>query len=334
MDFFELRLPSHDEIFSAAEKMCDILENEKGESFEWRPVASDGTAGSLLDFSSSELPVVIIPDLHARPSFLINICNFHLDDETVLEKLEAKKIHVVFAGDALHTEKTTRERWMNCYHEYEQGIFSGPFMQEEMTAGLSLLMILFQLKEAFPENFHFLKGNHENIMNECSGGDFPFRKYAEEGNMVKSFISDYYGDDVLYLLSLYEKALPLVYCSKKCIISHAEPKFALTRSEIIDARLDDKIVSGLVWTCNNEADETSVSKTVKNLLGRKGNKSIWFGGHRPVSGKYALRQNGKFIQIHNPLLQNIAFVKPGTAFNPETDILNVLLDDKLKETDL
>lgn len=330
MDFFETKLPSHDEIFSSCEKMCDILENEKGEAFPWRPVSSDGTAGSLLDFSQNDIPVVIIPDLHARPSFLKNILNFHIDGKTVLEKLEAKEIHLVFAGDALHSEKTTRERWMNCYSEFQNGVFSGPCMKEEMTDGLSLLMNLFRLKIAFPENFHFLKGNHENIMNECSGGDFPFRKYVEEGNMVKEFISDYYGDDVLYILSLYEKALPLVYVSNHCVISHAEPRVTFSKQEIIDARLEDGIVAGLVWTANNEAENDSVENTIKNLLGKKAKDVLWFGGHRPVSGKYSLRQNGRFVQIHNPLLQNIVYIKKGQSFNPESDILNVLLDKKRK----
>lgn len=326
MNFFETKLPSHDEIFTLSEEMTDILENEKGDAIPWRPVASDGTAGSLLDFSHSDIPVVIIPDLHARHSFLKNVLNFHIDRKTVLENLEEGKIHLVFAGDALHSEKTTRERWMNCYIEYENGVFSGPFMKEEMTEGLSLLMNLFQLKISFPENFHFLKGNHENIMNECSGGDFPFRKYVDEGDMVKNFISDFYGDDVLYMLSLYEKALPLVYVSKKCIISHAEPRRVFSKQEIIDARLDDAVVSGLVWTANNEAEENSVENTAINLLGKKAKNVPWFGGHRPVSGKFSMRQNGHFIQFHNPLLQNIVYIKNGNGFNPENDIRNVLLD--------
>lgn len=326
MDFFETRLPSHDEIFTLCEKMSDILENEKGDAFPWRPVSSDGTAGGLLDFSNSDIPVLIIPDLHARHSFLKNVLNFRIDGKSVLENLEEKKIHLVFTGDALHSEKTTRERWMNCYKEYENGIFSGPFMKEEMTDGLSLLMNLFLLKISFPENFHFLKGNHENIMNECSGGDFPFRKYVEEGEMVKYFISDYYGDDVLYMLSLYEKNLPLVYVSKNCIVSHAEPRRVFSRQEIVDARLEESVVSGLVWTANNEAEENSVENTARNLLGKKGQGVTWFGGHRPVNGKYAMRQNGHFVQIHNPLLQNIVYIKSVHKFNPENDIRNVLLD--------
>ena len=50
---------------------------------------------------------------------------------------------------------------------------------------------------------------------------------------------------------------------------------------------------------------------------------VYFGGHRPVKENYRLRQNGKFIQIHNPKLQNIVLVRPDRKFNPETDIVSV-----------
>ncbi|MCQ2572576.1 MAG: hypothetical protein MJ182_01645 [Treponema sp.] len=323
--FFEsFRLPSHDEIFSMSEKMTNLLENEKN---SWRPVSSDGNPGSLLDFTDCSLPVIIIPDLHARPLFLKQICEYKVFDMTVLEALEKKLIHVVFVGDALHSEKTTKERWHLCEEEFEKDMVSGSAMREEMSEGLSLLMMLFELKTSFPDNFHFLKGNHENIMNVHEGGDFPFRKYAEEGRMVKAFVRDFYGDDVLYMLSLYEKNLPLVYSSKRCVVSHGEPRRTFTRDELINARLNPDVVSGLIWTENNEAQCGSVSNTIENLFG-KNDSILWFGGHRPVNGKCALRQDGRYIQIHNPLRKNIVFLNGmlngESDFDPERDIVSVI----------
>ncbi|MCQ2597377.1 MAG: metallophosphoesterase [Treponema sp.] len=326
MDFSfceNFRLPSHDEIFSAAEKMCNLLEEEQGEKAPYRPSNSKGNPGGLIDFSSSEKPVLIIPDLHARPDFLKQVLDFKIKEKSVLELLESKEIFLVFLGDALHSEKITKESWLLCQKEFDGGVYDGKYMQQEMSMGLSLLMMLFELKTNFSENFHFLKGNHENIMNNYKDGDFPFRKYADEGRMVKKFISTYYGDDVLYMLSLYENSLPLVFLSSKCVISHAEPKRYFSKNEIIDARLDGDVVSGLIWTANNEAEENSVQSTLESLLGEKKEKVFWFGGHRPVSGKYALRQKGRFVQFHNPLLRNIVYLECGKEFDPETDIVNV-----------
>lgn len=317
------KLPSHDELFSSTEKMIDVLEKEKIPECFWRPVNSEGKPGCLLDFRKVSIPVVIIPDLHGRIEFLNQICQFKINGKTVLELLEEKKIFLVFVGDALHTEKITRERWHLCEEEFAAGESAGKYMREEMGEGLSLLMKLFELKIRFPENFHFLKGNHENILNLHEGGNYPFKKYADEGRMVKDFIRTFYGDDILYLLSIYEKNLPLVFCSPDCTVSHAEPFRCFSEKEIINGRLNDEVISGLTWTANNEALEDSVSQTLDGLYG-KDNHVLWFAGHRPVSGSYALRQNGRFIQIHNPLNRNVAVVMPGEKFNPEENIVSVV----------
>ena len=52
-------------------------------------------------------------------------------------------------------------------------------------------------------------------------------------------------------------------------------------------------------------------------------KGVYFGGHRPVNNMYNLRQNGKFIQIHNPKQYNVAIVNPYKTFNVDNDIVSV-----------
>lgn len=329
--YFKLSaLPSHKEIFSLTEKMCDILD---GETAFYRPPDKEGKPGGLLDFSENPKPVVVVPDLHARSGFLKNILDYQISvvpefldtrtNETVLSALEKGLLHLVFLGDALHSEKTTKVRWLLAEKDYKNEIYSGPSIKEEMTEGLSLLMELFELKTNIPESFHFLKGNHENIMNVTEGGDFAFRKYADEGNMVKAFVSDFYGDDVLYLLSCYEKALPLVYCGKNCCISHAEPLRGFSKEEIIDARnTSAEIVYGLTWTKNDEAHPGSVSKTIENL-GLSSETVRWFSGHRTVQEDYSTRQNGMLYQIHNPRNQNIFLVPVNEKFDPSKHIIGV-----------
>ena len=70
--------------------------------------------------------------------------------------------------------------------------------------------------------------------------------------------------------------------------------------------------------------EGSVEATIKNLTGLEDcGDYVYLGGHRPVNGNYKLRQNGLYIQFHNPGLQNVAIVKSDKKFNPNLDIVEV-----------
>lgn len=315
-------IPSYNVIFDIANEVTDLLMAEKT---DYRPSASDGSPGGLLDFQQDLLPVIVVPDLHARPFFLLNILKYKLSDgDSVFDSLKKKKIRLIFVGDILHTEKNTYERWEAASLEFQEGLYTGPAISAEMQEGLSLLCGLMQLKLMFPENCHILKGNHENIYNHTGDGDYGFRKYADEGNMCRLFIQEYYGDDILYMIHMFEKNLPLMFLGNKCLVSHAEPLSAYKKEEIINARLDAEIVAGLTWTENDAASEGSVKNTILNLINQDDTGDyVYLGGHRPVKEKYRCRQNGLYIQIHNPEMQNVALVRSDRKFNPDTDIVEV-----------
>jgi len=317
-------LPSHDYLFSLLDEVTSLLEEE---ICSYRPASSDGVAGSLIE-SSDQNPIIIVPDIHARPDFLLNILKFKIPSigQTVLDALASKNISLVCVGDGFHTEKAHKERWFAALEDYLDEEFTGQAMTEEMKDNLSLLSALIELKISFPENFHFLKGNHENIMNKNGGGDYAFRKFADEGNMTRDFIHVYYGEDILYLISLYENALPLLFANPSCLISHAEPRRTYTRQELINARQNPLVVEGLTWTRNGEAESGCVVNIINEIFGFHGwnsEKATYFAGHTPVQGRYALRQSGRFVQIHNPLKQNIVIAYKDKKFNPDEDILGV-----------
>lgn len=316
------KLPSYQFLFDIADEVSDLLMSEKT---DYRPQASNGEAGGLLDFKNDEIPLVVVPDLHARPYFLLNILKFKLESgKTIFESLEDGEIRLLFVGDILHTERNTRERWAAAALEFAENIYTGPSISAEMQEGLSLLCGLMKLKSMFPQHCHILKGNHENIYNHTGDGDYGFRKFADEGNMCRLFIQDYYGDDILYMIHCFEKNLPLMFLGRKCLVSHAEPKSAYDRQELIDARMHGNVVEGLTWTENDAAQENSVAQIIKNLTGQEDcGDYLYLGGHRPVSGNYKVRQNGIYIQIHNPGLQNVAIVKSDRKFNPDIDIVEV-----------
>lgn len=325
-------LPDHDYLFSVADSAASVLENE---ICSYRPASDFNTLGGLLDFSGGEkLPLVIVPDLHARSYFLRNILNFTLPESfacseinggktgiSVFQALEEDKIRLVFVGDLLHSELRGRLRWMEALKDFDRGNYNGESMTAEMSEGLTLLSMIMELKIAFPENVHILKGNHENIMNVRGPGDFPFRKFANEGEMVKDFMVSVYGDDVLMVISCFEKNLPLAAVFPECVVSHAEPARAFSRQELINGMDSDEVILGLTWTENNAAKDGSVKKMLESLT--ENPDSLYFGGHRPIQGNYSLRQNGKYVQIHNPDRQNIVLVYKDRPIDLDANIVQV-----------
>ena len=317
-------LPSYDFISSLTKKVCTVF---AAESDSYRPADSVGAPGSLLRLYQPDsrcLPAVIVPDIHARPDFIKNIldCTLPQLKLTVNQALDQKLIDLICVGDAVHTELYA-VRWKLISLEFEDGINTGHYMQEEMIVNLSTVCALMSLKIQYPENFHFLKGNHENILNSNIGGDYAFCKYANEGEMVKCFIQDYYDEKLLNLIAKYENLLPLAAYGKNYVVSHAEPAEAYTTEQLIDARFEESVVEGLIWTRNGQVKKSTVVPIMNELLGKKAaKKAFYFSGHRPVKESYALRQDGKLVQIHNPHKQNIMLVEPDKVFDFNKDIIN------------
>ena len=326
-------LPDYEYLFDILIQVTSVLDKE---NTSYRQLASDGeTLGGLIEFNDN-LPMIVLPDLHARYDFLQNLLTYKIYKKanipgitkatSVYQALKKGLINVVCVGDAIHTEKNTVLRWEKAHEDFVNGKKTGKYMCQEMKDCFNTLLCLMLLKIKFPEHFHFLKGNHENITNKSENGDFGFRKYADEGRMVRDFIREYYGDDILYLISCYEDALPLIASSPYCVISHAEPLMAFSKQQLIDARLEAKVVESLTWTRNNQAEDGSVLQIIKNLFADKNwnpKNAIYLAGHRPVENKYNLRQNGLFVQFHNPSEQNIAIIYNNRPFNPEEDIIGV-----------
>lgn len=327
-------LPSYENISSLADKVCKVLLKEDP---LYRPLNCIGEPGSLLDFSNDDppLPAIIIPDIHARPDFIQNIlsCNLPELNLTVLQALKQKKVNVICVGDAVHSELYS-SRWELISLEFEKGEHTGFYMQQEMILNLSVVCALMKLKILYPANFHFLKGNHENILNSSFGGDYAFFKYADEGEMVKTFMTEQYDEKLLNKIARYENLLPLAAYGSNYVVSHAEPAAVYSREQLIDARFDDSIVEGLIWTRNGQVTKPTALPIMKELLGKKqAKKALYFAGHRPVKGLYALRQKDIFVQIHNPKLQNIFMVPCDRAFDFNKDIINTKIQTFAKQED-
>jgi hypothetical protein len=181
-----------------------------------------------------------------------------------------------------------------------------------------------ELKCAFSNNFHFLKGNHENIANEDGEGNHPFLKFSYEGIMVLEYVRKFYGQKFLEVYYAFEKRLPLLAVGRNFLVSHAEPLEFYDRESVIECRKNPRVVEGLTWTVNADAYKDSVSGMLDYYLGTEAKEPcFYFGGHRPVKGLYNPRADGKYIQIHNPDRFIIAYIRENRAIDLDEDIIEI-----------
>lgn len=227
-------------------------------------------------------------------------------------------IQIVCVGDGVHSERRGRERWLLATEEFNKGYKKHKYIDDEMLESLTLMEVVIELKIMFPKNFHFLKGNHENISNEEGFGNYPFGKFTSEGAMVKQWVEKFYGPEFMKMYYIFEKSMPLFAVGRNFLISHAEPMESYSKEDIIDCYLNTDVIYGLTWTRDNQAHEGSV-KRMLDLF----NKQYYFAGHRPVKDKYNLRANNKFVQIHNPKRYIIALIRRDRDIDLERDIIDI-----------
>ncbi len=319
--------PKEDPYVKVLDKVNKALDEENKEI---RPYSKSGLPGGLL-YLKKDIPTIIVPDIHARIDFFLNIMFFKFQNNvTVLEMLALNKLQVVCVGDGFHAEARAYDRWQLAFEEYNEEFERHKNMDEEMKESLGVMEMVMEIKINFPDNFHFLKGNHENISNERGEGNYPFRKFAYEGPMVISYIEKFYSEDFLLKYYVFEKNLPLLAVGKNFIVSHSEPQSLYKKDQLVDYRFNSDLIKGLTWTDNNQADANSVIDMLNYYLEEEEvKKSFYFGGHRPVSELYNPRAKGKYIQIHNPNKFIIVIIKSNKDIILDEDIIE--LNDRTKE---
>jgi hypothetical protein len=306
-------------------KVTEILNHE---SAEYRPHTCAGLPGGII-YLKPDIPTIIIPDLHARMDFMLNVLLHPVEeDSTVLDKLGQGKLQIVCVGDAFHAESRAIKRWLAAYQEFIESFRHHKYMDEEMRENLGLMEMIIELKSLFPAFFHFLKGNHENVMNERGEGNYPFYKFCDEGLMVSYYLKHFYGEDFLQAYYLYEKTFPVLAVGRNFLISHAEPVEFFEKKRVIEYRTDPEVIYGLTWTDNDTAEQGSVEQMINHYLPPAVHASAYyFGGHRVIDEKFSLRAENRFVQIHHPFRFNIAYLRGEGDIELERDILQ--LDNNL-----
>ncbi|MFW5802254.1 MAG: metallophosphoesterase [Spirochaeta sp.] len=318
--------PEPDELLSSLQPALEVLHAEKD---YLRPHDKQGKPGGIVRLSPVRTTVVI-PDVHARMDLVRRIMDIPVqlsEDATaprLATALQQGRAQLVFVGDYVHAEQREADRWRAAMQEFLEGFKKHRFMDEEMRESLGTIQMLACIKAAFPEAVHLLKGNHENILNQEGEGNHAFGKFAYEGQMVATYMQQFYPAEVIQGVDDFERSLPLLAVGAGFLVSHAEPKRAFTPQEIRDFRSNPDVIEGLTWTDNGEAEEGSVAKMLSTYTaGDSDDETYYFAGHRPVSGRFGTRADGRFIQLHNPSAGIAAVISPDRRFDPEEDILYI-----------
>ena len=306
------------------ETLWAVLEVLGTEPDEIRPPDADGRPGGLVLLDRG-LPTIVVPDLHARMDFFLSVLAYEAEKgRKAIDVLAEGRLQIVCLGDGVHSEGRAAGRWQAALGEFQEEYRVHDNMDEEMRESLGVMGMVMEVKRSFPGQFHFLKGNHENIRNEMGGGNLPFRKYALEGLMTLDYMERFYGEEMVEAYALFEKELPLLAAGRGFLISHAEPGSLFDRNSVVEYRRHPEVVSGLTWTDNGEAEEGSVARMLAHYLGKaEGAGGCYFTGHRPVSGRYGLRASGRLVQIHDPESFTIAFLPRSPAINLERDVREI-----------
>lgn len=321
----QLELP--DTYRAAIESVVDVLSEQ-------------GTLPRLPD-----LPTIIIPDLHARRTMLLDILSAQVGEHSstggqVFELLQRGRINVVCVGDIVHSEE--RSNWVINL----DGEWTAELLDREMVRSLGAGAMVMYLKLQFPEHFHCLRGNHDDITGEMG----QFRKFVGirrdeqdkvvlvDGHLVltadkgeSEIVRDWvlaregWGQAFVDAWAQFERSLPLLARGSYFVVSHTLPLIPLSEAALHDPNRPREIT--LELTTSRGVNSAAIAGTLDNL-GIKSIVNRWFYGHTPVpdeknSGKYEEGLDGLLIRLNNPKNYVFAYVPASSdewRFDPTRDV--------------
>lgn len=191
---------------------------------------------------------------------------------------------------------------------------------KDIAKSLDTMKLIMELKARYPDNFHYIRGNHDDMGTRIKN----YEKYAREGERIKQWIINNFGQAFLDKYLEFEDSLPLLVKGSDFVISHTVPEDLLDFDEI--NQRGKKAQLALTWTDN----KISADKVEANIEGNLGNlglsaEATWIIGHRPVEAgtNYRSQADGHLVQINSEKKQLIAIMYPGRPFSPDDHIHDI-----------
>lgn len=342
---------------STLEALSNFARHDQLEALETYQTALAGAvevlskSGRLLYLA--DLPTVIIPDLHARRELLLAVLKTQLAEGScagrqIFELLRQGRVNVVCVGDIMHSED--RSHWVINL----DGEWTSELLDKEMVRSLGAGAMVMYLKQQFPDHFHCLRGNHDDMEAELG----PYRKFVGvkrdeqddlvlvdgrpvitsdkgESGIIKDWVlsREEWGQEFLDAWTQFERALPLFAQGSYYVITHTLPDIALSEAILRDPAMLQELTRALTWS--REVNPTVLAETLDNL-GLKGIIQRWFYGHTPVSqeingGKYLANLDGLALRLNNSEKYVFAYVPAASderRFDPTRDVFIKLPEEE------
>ena len=232
------------------------------ESF--RPENSRGTAGGIIEIPSKTSPV-IVGDLHAQVDNLLKI----LSENCLLDCLRLKTATLIILGDAVHSENV---------HE-----------MDEFEASMLMMDLIFRLKLTFPDNFFYIRGNHDSFSSEINKNGFL------QGVLFEEYLHEMRGSAYVGEMQTFYNSLAYVVSSHDFLCCHAgPPRGEIKYSELINIEPDSQLAKELTQSRLQRPNRLGgynkgdIKRFRKNL--NLPSKTTFFVGHTPMDpfGSYWL----------------------------------------------
>jgi hypothetical protein len=262
----------------------------------------------------SDLRTLVIPDLHARKDYLVRVLR-HRDPKTGTRYstlLARGQLQVVVLGDAMHSESRGAARWRRAAREP-----LGRSMRQEAAESLGTMKLIMDLKAAYPDRFHYLKGNHDNILDESRGGNWSVAKFATEGALMRDFVQHRFGRAFLDRWHRFESMLPLVAVGNGFVLAHSGPRRVI-REDAIETR-QSSAVDNFTWTDLTHSSRHQARIAARQLQELGVPDGFFLAGHRPAK---RVRRQGRFYQFNNEDQMYFAVLEPGKHLDLSSDVLN------------
>ncbi len=188
-----------------------ILEQEA-----YRPKNNKGQAGGLIEVPGKLVPI-IVGDLHAQVDNFLKI----ITENRFLPGLEAGTACLTILGDAIHSEVDGE--------------------MEDMDSSILMMDLILRLKQHFPKNFFYLKGNHDSFSEELS------KNTISQGVLMRRRLLELRGQEYVIEMERFYNLLASVICSDSFIACHAGPsRRKVTRNKLINLYDHPKISNDLI----------------------------------------------------------------------------------------
>lgn len=259
-----------------------------------------------------DVPTLLIPDLHGQRDYLDDVLSTRdpSSGKTYLQLLRCGEVQVVLLGDVMHTERR-RALW-------SRSGMPEAVMRKEMAESLGTLKRVAELKAECPENFHLLRGNHDDV-GPCRGTAC---RLPLQVARTREYLGGTLGQPLVRELARFFSALPTAAVGSGFVASHAAPMFPVTRAEVV--RGSDRAKASLARArvpsfdklracASREGHASGALAQVARALGADPQRDCYIHGHLWAT---PMAVNGPEVFFGHPRDRTFLRLDPGQPVQP------------------